>query len=345
MRARNDLVIAGGGTGGHFFCGLAIAEKHLERYPKSSVLFVGVKRGIEGRTPLPDPRMKIQFISAAGFKNVTLSKKVEALFLLMLGFFESLFILMNAQPRMVVGVGGYASASVMLAAFCLKFIMRFDVAVVEQNSIPGVVNRFFSKLPISAYSAFSSPGFQTMSLPIRKKVEDFANEAREPIWPPKKIFVMGGSQGASGLNKAWILMLPKLKEYNPQLEFVHQTGAQGLESIQAAYRDLGLSANCFSFSNEIGRFLQDVDLVISRAGALSIFELITFSRPVVFVPFPHAADNHQFKNAISVQDLDWVISETEFRWENFERILKSSSPKVPSPKFQVKHSWRSLFHF
>lgn len=340
---RYDLVVAGGGTGGHFFCGLALAQKYLSKYPMARVLFIGVRRGIEARHKFNDHRMSLRFIAASGFKNVNAFQKFEAIFFFFTGILEMAVKLWKMKPKAVVGVGGYVSASTMLAAILIKPLRGFRVAVVEQNSVSGLVNQLLSKIGVPAFAPFRIPGFKQIILPVKEEIEELAIESRTAEWPPKRILVIGGSQGASGLNRAWIQMLPQLKDFLPQCEYVHQTGEQGLQFVQTAYEDLGMKANCFAFSTELQKHIDWADLVISRAGALSILELMAFKRPSIFIPFPGAADDHQRKNAQAVQHHDWIIAENQLVWANLERAIRAERPQIPAFKHSTTLSWRAVF--
>jgi len=338
---KNTLVVAGGGTGGHFFCGLAFAEKFLAKFPQSEVVFIGVRRGIEGRHRFTDKRMRVEFVYSLGFKNVGPSQKIQALFAFFFGIFKAAAKLIRLRPRIVLGVGGYASGSTMIAAAILKPFLGFKVFLMEQNSVPGITNKVLSKL-VPAYSPFPYPGFKTIELPIRDEVEKLAQEMAPAQWPPKKILILGGSQGATGLNRAWIKILESLKKDFPDLQIVHQTGEGSYQNVRAAYQGFQIPAETFAFSNEIGKYIREADLVISRAGALSIFELICFQRPSLFVPFPAAADNHQFKNADAVQKMSWIVPEAGFNYEALKRVLRDPQPAIPAQKVKPATSWRSL---
>jgi len=335
------LVVAGGGTGGHFFCGLAFAEKFLVKFPQSEVVFIGVRRGIEGRHRFNDKRMKVEFVYSLGFKNVGISQRIQALFAFFFGIFKAAAKLLRLRPRIVLGVGGYASASTMIAAAILKPFLGFKVFLMEQNSVPGLTNKVLSKF-VMAYSPFPYPGFKTIELPIRDEVEKLAEDMPLAQWPPQKILILGGSQGAAGLNKAWIKVLESIKVEYPNLKIVHQTGEQSYQNVRAAYQGFEIAAETFAFSSEIGKYIREADLVISRAGALSIFELICFQRPTLFVPFPGAADNHQFKNADAVQKMSWIIAEPGFNFDSLKRVLNSPEASIPAQKQKPSISWRSL---
>lgn len=334
-------MVAGGGTGGHFYCGLAFAQKYLSKYPQAEVIFIGVRKGIEGRHRFSDPRMKLEFVQALGFAGNSPLQKVLALLSLGFGFLGSLMRVIRHRPRFVLGVGGYASASTMLAAAVLRPFLKHKVAVVDQNSVPGSVNRFLARL-VPAYAPFPYAGFKTIELPLRDEVEAYKANAKEVEWPPKTLFIMGGSQGAMGINKAWIRLLSDLRASGREFQIFHQTGTHSFQNVQAAYNEFRMEAEVFAFSAELSQYLSQADLVIARAGALSIFECIFFERPSVFVPYPHAADNHQFKNAQAVQAPAWIVPEARLDWRTLESLMKQP-PKVPTLRQKPVASWRSLF--
>lgn len=343
MKKKFDLIVAGGGTGGHFFSGVAFAQEYVKQYPMAEVLFVGVKRGIEGRINLHDKRFQKMFVPATGFKNMSVFAKAEALFFLVTGTIEMAIKLWQFRPKVVLGVGGYASASTMAAALLIKPFRGFRLSLVDQNSSPGLVTRVFKSLGVKAFSPFDIQGCQIVDHPVRREVAEAKVENFRPAeWPPKKIMVMGGSQGAAGLNKAWINILPAIKEHWPHLEFIHQAGDQGLDFVQSAYQDLGLKAKCFSFSDQIFNEILAADLVVARAGALSILELIHLERPTLFVPFPHAADDHQFKNARAVQEMDWIVAENQLNYDRLDRVLHSPKAKVPRFGQKARVGWKSV---
>jgi UDP-N-acetylglucosamine--N-acetylmuramyl-(pentapeptide) pyrophosphoryl-undecaprenol N-acetylglucosamine transferase len=336
------LVIAGGGTGGHFFSGVAFGEKFLDKYPNARVTFVGVKQGIEGRTRLQDSRMSLFFIEAKGIFGKSRLAQLGALLPLLKGFFQCLNFLLREKPQLVIGVGGYASAPMIFAAFVSQVFLPHRVRVVDQNSVPGMANRVFAKLGIPAYSGFSYPGFRVVDLPIRKSFEPSADSKRDRVWPPKRILLLGGSQGAQGLNQAWIRMLPQLKTDFPEIEVAHQTGDRSLEWCRTAYENLQISADCFSFRAELRQEYEKADLIIARAGALSIFEILAHRKPSIFVPFPFATHQHQLKNAQAVQDSRWILQEVEFTWPAVERILKSSKPMIPEHREKSRLPWQAV---
>lgn len=337
-----NIFVCGGGTGGHFFCGLAFAEKYLEIEPASEVHFIGVKRGIEGRYQFTDPRMKIHFVDSLGFKGVSFAKKIFALFSMAKGCFQAFFLIGKFRPSLVMGVGGYSSVPGVFAGLIWKILARLRVVVVEQNSVAGLANRVFSKLGAEAFSAFETDKFVTIELPMRSQILSKLQKTRGEEWPPKKILVMGGSQGALALNRAWLKTLPEFIQHFPEIRISHQSGAYSFQEVQEAYQSLHVNAEVFDFSDRINQYIQDADLVISRAGALSLFELMAMDKPAVLVPFPQAADNHQLKNAQAVQNPEWIIDQAQLSWKTFAPILASSEPARLSWRGGPRLSWREV---
>lgn len=334
-----NIFVCGGGTGGHFFSGVAIAEKFLSRYPEAEVVFVGTIHGIEARTKLDDPRMQTVFIHAKGLKGKGLKQRILGIFSLILGFLQSFYLLIRWRPKMVIGVGGYASAPTVFAAMLLRFLFRWKVWVIDQNSSPGLVNRIFSRMPLMAYCAFEFKGFQLVDLPLRKSFEESARNKRAFDWPPKKILVLGGSQGARGLNERWKMIVPELKKKIPGLKIFHQSGVSARDDLNQFYLEQSVDAEVFSFSDQLYRYYDQADLVVCRSGAMSVFEVMKFGRPAVFVPFPAAADDHQTKNALAVQNSAWVLKESDLDWNHLKALIESPNPAVPFRTEENSTSW------
>jgi UDP-N-acetylglucosamine--N-acetylmuramyl-(pentapeptide) pyrophosphoryl-undecaprenol N-acetylglucosamine transferase len=340
---RPCIFICGGGTGGHFFSGLALAEAFLHSYADYEVRFVGTQNGIEGRTPLSDPRMSISFIRAKGLKGKGLSKKISGIFYLMFGVIQSLGLILKFRPEVVFGVGGYASAPTLAAALVLRIFGGSKLALLEQNSVPGLVNRLFVKLGVKAFSGFKTLGFETVDLPLRSVGKEGSGDLRKVNWPPQKILILGGSQGARGLNSKWCEVFPSVQRLMPEIQIVHQTGREDETKMKDFYQSLGARAEIFAFSNEIPKYLEAADLLICRAGAMTVFEAMAFGRPCIFVPFPFATDDHQKKNALSVQAKDWVLEEKDFNFQRVENLLKAPAPQIPRRSQEKIRSWPEIF--
>lgn len=325
---QHRILIAGGGTGGHFFSGLAIASKWLELHADGAVILVGTSRGIEARTVIDDARYSKYMIASRGFMGKGAFDKLVALLWMAFGVIQSLRILFLERPQLVVGVGGYASAPTLVAAILLRVFLPHRIWLIEQNSHVGVVNRLLRRFVHRAFTGFSAPGFESVQLPIRNE-EAYKNVAA-PRDPRQKVLILGGSQGAKGLNNAWLQSLKDLGELRNHFSYLHQTGPHDEARVREAYQEMGLRAEVFAFVADPVSVYRESDLIVCRAGAMTIFEVTATKRPCVLVPFPHAAEDHQTKNALAVQKRDFVISENELCAERLAKILQGEVPALVS---------------
>lgn len=316
------VLIAGGGTGGHLFPGVALAEEVRAR--GGEVLFVGTARGIEARV-LPEQGWALQMIDATGIKGRGIKGLVMGMLRLPRAWWQSLQIVRRFRPDVVVGVGGYASGPVVATA---AMLLR-PTAILEQNSIPGITNRILSRVVKRVFCTFPDRG---RFFPQRKVVLT-GNPIRRPILAAlqaagegtaalaerraPRLFVFGGSQGARAINDMLVAALPALLVALPGLEIWHQTGRGDAARIEAAYAGLGLAAPRV----RVAEFLSDMatpyawcDLVLCRAGATSLAELAAAGRPAVLVPFPHATDNHQEHNARALVEAQGAVLLREGEW-------------------------------
>ncbi len=296
------LLIAGGGTGGHLFPGIALADEAVRR-GGSEVLFVGTSRGIETRA-VPAAGYPLETLQVTGLKRMGLVATVRGLFRVPLAILRSFSILRRFRPDVVVGVGGYASGPMVLAAA----LAGCATAIQEQNSVPGFTNRVLGKLVRRVFIAFDEAA---RFFPSRK-VERLGNPVRKAIVTALegvaastssrgklRILVVGGSQGARAVSELVMAAAPMLAGKGVDFSLVHQTGNTDFERIQAKYRELGLDGRV-----EVKAFIDDMaaaygaaDLIIGRAGALTLAELAIVGKPAILVPLPTAADDHQSKNA------------------------------------------------
>lgn len=311
--AEKTIVIAGGGTGGHLFPGLALADELSRRGVR--VLFVGTQRGLEA-TAVPKAGYPLAFIDVAGLKGKGLWGTLRSLLQLPLSLWQSFRLIQRLRPAAVVGVGGYASGPVLLVAA----LLRLPTAILEQNSIPGLTNRILGKLVRRVVIAFpnSARFFPQRALlplgnPIRREVVEAAQRSFSPPAPlekpaPLRVLVLGGSQGAHAVNELvvgaishWVGSEAAAKSaLESQLRIRHQTGAKDRDAIERRYRDLGLDEKTVqveAFISDMGRAYGECDLVVGRAGATTLAELTAIGRPALLIPFPQAADDHQTENA------------------------------------------------
>ena len=309
MSEGTRLLVAGGGTGGHLFPGVAVAEELLRLDPDSEILFVGTERGIESRV-LPELGFRLEHIEVSGIKTVGLVGAIRGAIRVPGALFQSRRIIKEFKPDVVIGVGGYASGPVVLAA---KW-MRIRTAILEQNSIPGMTNRILGKVAKRIFLSFAhtqrffkARKSELIGNPIRRQIlealggdapADAAKDRQEPL----RLFVFGGSQGAVSVNAMCCAAAEKLRQEGIHFEIVHQTGTADLSATQERYQAAGVSADCRAFIADMASEYKAADLIVSRAGATTIAELGIVGLPAVLIPYPFAANNHQELNAQEMVD-------------------------------------------
>lgn len=314
------VVIAGGGTGGHLFPGIALAEELRAR--GGDATFVGTARGIEARV-VPEQGYSLELIDVAGIKGGGLLGLLRGLLRLPRAWWQSLRLLRRLRPDLVIGVGGYASGPVVATAAML----RIPSAILEQNSIPGITNRILARLVRAVFCTFPDyagrfPARKVIlsGNPIRRQIlgqlgDGGGPDARPP--GPPRLFIFGGSQGARAISDATLAALPALLARVPDLEIWHQTGAADEPRVREGYAALGLHeprARVAAFLGDMAAPYRWCDLVLCRAGATSLAELTVVGRPAVLVPFPRAADNHQEFNARALVEAGGAVILREAEW-------------------------------
>lgn len=294
------VVIAGGGTGGHLYPGLAVAHELIAREPGSVVTFAGTTRGIEARV-LPREGFTLDVIRSAGLKGKRVTALLRGLGLLPLSFLDAWGIISRRQPHVVVGVGGYSSGPVVVAGH----LRGVATMVLEQNAVPGLTNRWLARLVDAAALTyeearpwFRGKGFLTGN-PVRP---GFASSAGAPDGESTggrrpRLLIFGGSQGAHAINVAMTAAAARLRATDPVPAIVHQTGEKDVDLVWDAYRQAGLDARVDAFIHDMDREMRAADLVICRAGATTLAELTVAGRAAILVPLPTATDDHQRKNA------------------------------------------------
>jgi UDP-N-acetylglucosamine--N-acetylmuramyl-(pentapeptide) pyrophosphoryl-undecaprenol N-acetylglucosamine transferase len=298
------LVIAGGGTGGHLFPGVALAEELRARLPEAEITFVGTRRGIEARV-LPELGWPLELIEVSGLKTVGVRGAIRGMFRLPRALWQARRLLKRLAPDAVIGVGGYASGPVVLAAR----LRGIPTAICEQNSIPGFTNKLLGKLVRAVFLSFdeSRRFFKPKKIvmtgnPVRRDLVQRLLTASPAPRAEVHVLVSGGSQGAVAVNelasKALIALAGGATAKQPRaLVIRHQTGERDLEATARRYAEAGVAAECRAFITDMAAAYHDADLVIGRAGATTVAELAIAGKPAVFIPYPFAADNHQELNA------------------------------------------------
>jgi UDP-N-acetylglucosamine--N-acetylmuramyl-(pentapeptide) pyrophosphoryl-undecaprenol N-acetylglucosamine transferase len=295
------MVVAGGGTGGHVFPGIALAEEVVTRHPRNAVLFVGTSRGLEASV-VPAAGYPIELVDVKGLKGKGLLGALQNLLLLPRAFLRSVAILRAWRPDVVVGVGGYASGPLVLAAW----VLRIPTAVQEQNTKAGLTNRILGHFVKAAFTAFPEAAanfphekIHQLGNPIRRQLlENFMRPTAAT--GQARLLVFGGSQGAHALNMRVVEALPHLADLRERLVVVHQTGARDREQVERGYRAVGFQPDVRDFITDMSRAYAEADLVVCRAGATTLAELTVCKKPSILVPFPAAADDHQVINAQSL---------------------------------------------
>ena len=291
------LIITGGGTGGHLFPGISLAQTMMLAYPGCEVLFIGTERKVD-KTALADLGFTIMTIKSQGIKGKSLAAKIKAMLQQPAALFEAAKIIRKFKPDLVFGVGGYVTGPVILAAR----LLGITTCIHEQNSIPGLANKLLGHIAQKIFVSMPGsekyfPDSKTIlsGNPVRSTIVQAANQMRQKEYQaPLTLLILGGSQGAHSLNNLMLEATEKcLVKLTPVPDIIHQTGAHDETHVREKYAELGVRARVEPFFSDMAEIYSQADLVISRAGATTLAELTVFHKPVIFVPFPFAADNHQ----------------------------------------------------
>jgi len=295
------IVIAGGGTGGHLFPGLAIAQEFMTRNERNTVLFISTGNPLE-RSVLNETDFRLETIAAEGIKGRGLWNQVKSALKIPRGIVESLRILKAYQPDLTVGLGSYSAGPVVVSAW----LMRTKIVLHEQNILPGITNRILARFADRIYVSFddTKKRFDPQKIrltgnPVRKELLNHHPDNGNDVAADSTSFcvlIIGGSQGAHRINMVVVDALRHLAQ-KERLYFIHQTGAADEQTVSAGYQRLGIAARVQSFFRHMAPLYKQADLIICRAGATTVAEVTALGKAVVFIPFPFAADNHQALNA------------------------------------------------
>ena len=301
------VLIAAGGTGGHIYPALAIADAFKAARPGLTIEFVGTAHGLENKI-VPAKGYKVHHLPIGRLNsNVPLSERLRTLVLLPWALIKSALLLRRERPEFVLGVGGHASGPLLLAASFLGY----RSAIWEPNAMPGMANRILSRFVDESWVVFPEARahlkggrLNVAGMPVRQEIEDM-NVAGEPSRKPQDVFrvlIFGGSQGARGLNNTVVEMVKNGGDWLRTIHITHATGASDYARIQAAYGGLLATApvDLREYLHDMGHQYAQADLVICRSGTGTLSELAACGKASVLVPFPFAADDHQRKNAESL---------------------------------------------
>jgi UDP-N-acetylglucosamine--N-acetylmuramyl-(pentapeptide) pyrophosphoryl-undecaprenol N-acetylglucosamine transferase len=293
------MIIAGGGTGGHLFPGIAIAEELLRRNPANRVLFIGTNRGLEKRI-LGGLGLTLRTIDVEGIKGRGIMNIFASLLKIPGSLWNSFRIIRSFKPDVVAGVGGYASGPAVLAAR----LMGIQTVIAEQNAVPGLTNRILGRLVHRIFVAFADsrgcfPAGKTVVTgnPVRTAFLADARNNREQK-RPFTVLIFGGSQGAGAINRNVMASLNHLTHLRDKIRFIHQTGEHDRQTVEDAYKKGGFTADVHPFIIAMAEAYDRADLLLCRAGATSIAEITAVGKAAIFIPLPSAAGDHQTKNAL-----------------------------------------------
>lgn len=291
------LIVTGGGTGGHLFPGISLAQAMMGAYPSCEVLFIGTERKVD-RTALSSLGFETTTIKSQGIKGKNFLSIVKALFQQPMAIWQATKIIRKFKPDLVFGVGGYVTGPVILASR----LLGVTTCIHEQNSIPGLTNKLLGHIANKIF--VSLPGSEKY-FPTKKTIlsgnpvrSNIIKASREPKTiseqEPFTLLILGGSQGARRLNSLMLEAAEScLSKLSPPPFIIHQTGGQDEDTVRMKYAELGLNAKVQAFYSDMAKIYSQADLIISRAGATTLAELTVFHKPVILIPFPYAADNHQ----------------------------------------------------
>jgi UDP-N-acetylglucosamine--N-acetylmuramyl-(pentapeptide) pyrophosphoryl-undecaprenol N-acetylglucosamine transferase len=300
------VLMVAGGTGGHIFPALAVAEElrrrsqsRAEGKPEFKILFLGTGRGLEDRV-VPVAGFELRKVAAAGLKGIGGWRRLRNLVVLPRSAIETALLLREYQPHVVLGLGGYLAGPAMLMAA----LQDIPTVLIEPNAIPGFTNRVLAPVVRVAAVAFEEtagyygPKARVTGNPVRGA---FASVPPRQHVMPYTVLILGGSQGAKAINDCVVASLEWFARERVCPRFIHQTGERDYNAVRQAYQERGLSAEVYAFIEDVPGALARADLVISRAGGNAVAELAAAGKACLLIPFPGATDQHQLANARALE--------------------------------------------
>ncbi len=300
------ILMVAGGTGGHIFPVLAVAEVLREREqsrppgePTYEIIFLGTGRGLEARL-IPAAGFRLRKVAAAGLKGIRGWQRVYNLLVVARGAIETAWALKEFQPHVVVGVGGYLAGPAMLEAAARDI----PTLLIEPNAVPGFTNRLLGPVVRLAAVGFRETAdfygskARLTGHPVRR---EFASVPAKVHIPPFTILVLGGSQGSRAISDCVVKSLPLAAGEFNRMRIIHQTGERDYNAVRQAYEERGLPAEVCAFIENVPEVFARADLVVSRAGAMTVAELAAAGKAALLIPFPSATDQHQLENAKTLE--------------------------------------------
>ena len=297
------VVLAGGGTGGHLYPGIAVARCLQARCPGVDIAFLGLRGGLDERV-VPREGFRLYTVPVQALKGRARVAQVRALGTLTVGTWQAVRLLQRLHPHLVIGAGGYVMGPGVLAAT----LLRLPRVIMEQNLIPGLTVRVLARCAHRVFTTFP----ETQAYLPAGWVEYTGTPIRPEIWANGlteaarcngvlHVLVFGGSQGAHRINQAMLEALPFLQKHRQHLRLVHQTGDADFATMVQAYQQAALDVEVSPFLHDMGARYRWAHLVVCRAGASTLAELTACGKPSILVPYPYAADDHQHYNALALQ--------------------------------------------
>lgn len=337
------LLIAGGGTGGHVFPALAIAQEWLSRGAEREVVLVGTQRGIEMKL-VPAAGLPLETIRVAGLKGKGGTTLVKNLAMLGPGLSDAFGVLKRHRPTVAFGVGGYAAGPMLLATW----MQGIPNVIFEPNAEPGLTNKVLARLAwriatgyeISA-RAWGEKAVMT-GCPVRP---EFFTIAAHAAGKPFRLLVTGGSQGALPINRTFVEAAALLAARKSDLQILHQTGERDYNNVRAAYAREGIQAEVTPFLTNMAERFAWADLLVCRAGAITAAEVAAAGRAAIFIPFGKATDSHQLRNAQAMTSAGAgrLITETELTGEGLAREIFSLLDQPREIETLSQNAWKLAY--
>ncbi len=341
-----NLLITGGKTGGHLFPGIAVAQAVKKLNPDANILFVGTDAPFEVRT-LEKYEFAHESIYSKPIKGGNVFSKLFSMGIILVSLIQSMILIKKFKPDFVLGVGGFSSFAVVLAAWMLGN----SCAIQEQNAFPGLTNRKLARFANTIYTSFEKtkgwinhPKVKYVGNPVRETSGAMSETGPENEgFQTDKIILLvtGGSQGASSINMAFMDSLALMND-TEKFHIIHQTGINDEALIQQKYSDLNIKATVKAFFHNMPRIQKTADLAVTRAGAGIISELCVHGLPAILIPFPHAADDHQTFNAkaLEAEGAAVMIKDSELNGKTLKQTIES----LISDKGRLEQMSKSLKH-
>ena len=330
---RNTVILAGGGTGGHVYPGIALARELERQRPGIQIQWVGTEDRVEARA-VPRAGYPIEFLDVAFLKGRSGAALVKAASRLPGAGVRAMGLVRRYNPLAVVGLGGFVSGPVCAAAAT----MGRPVFLLEQNARPGMTNRYVAKVAKRIYATFeeSAEHFPTKKLvvagnPVRRDLLDAVTDSVRAPGPPR-VLAFGGSQGALTINEGVPRVVQELVEQGVELEVKHASGRGAAESTRERYDAIGFPAEVLDYIDDMAAAYSWADLVLCRAGATTIAELTALGKPALFVPFPHAADDHQTANALAVVKAGGGVMVNDRDFRETDKATRLLGPLLRNPE-------------